>query len=86
MKSLHEKGYSLRPLCELLGLDFNDYIANSKYEIEDLKLRETIVPPLSTYTMTGSDVAGSPTDTSNENENTVTSKENGANSTPKANV
>ena len=86
MKSLHEKGYSLRPLCELLGLDFNDYIANSKYEIEDLKLRETISPPLSTYTMTGSDVVGSPTDTSNENDNTVNSKENGANSTPKANV
>lgn len=86
LKGLHDKGYSLRYLVELLGIDFNEFIENSKYEIEELELRSKIIPPLSTYTMTDnteSDVYGRPTNDDSENDNTVQSKETNSNDNPK---
>ncbi|NRU52554.1 hypothetical protein [Clostridium beijerinckii] len=84
LKSLVDKGYALRPLIEEMGYDFESYIDESIYEIEKLKLRDKIIPPLSTYTATGSDVnSGRPTDTTGENNSTVQTKEQGGNFNPK---
>lgn len=82
---LSSLGYSLRPLVDLLGIDFDEYIENSKFEIETLKLRETICPPLSSFTATADDV-NNRSNNDSDNQNTVTSKENDSNNTPSANV
>lgn len=84
LKSLVDKGYALRPLIEEMGYDFESYINESIYEIEKLKLRNKIKPPLSTYTATGTDInGGRPTDTTDENNSTVQTKEQDGNSNPK---
>lgn len=78
---LHSLGYSARPLVEMIGIDFNEFIENSKYEIDTLKLRETIMPPLSSYTATGEDVGANSKDV--ENESSVQTKETNGNDNPK---
>lgn len=80
-------GYSLRPLIELLGLDFDDYIENSIAEIEELKLREKIYPPLNTNNISANDdVGGRPENNNETNDNTIQSKEQGGSDTPRADV
>lgn len=80
-------GYSLRPLVELIGLDFDDYIENSIWEIDNLKLREKIFPPLNTNNLSTEDnVNGRPNNDDETNENTIKSKEQDGNSVPDANV
>lgn len=77
-------GYSLRPLMDLLGIDFDDYVENSIFEIENMKLREKIYPPLNTNNISANDnTSGRPSDDSNENESTVRAKEIDGDSTPK---
>ena len=84
LKSLADKGYSIKPLLDNLGIDFEEYISQSMYEIEDLKLREKIIPPLNTNNISSKDnIGGRPTDDSNENNSTVTTKTNDGNSNPK---
>ena len=80
-KGLSDKGFSIRPMIELVGGDFEDYIAESIYEIEELKLREKIIPQLTSFTMqdTPSDDVGSPTVDNPTNENTIVSKEKDGN-------
>lgn len=53
LSKLQAQGFSIKYIIDELGLDFNDYIAQSKHEIEDLQLREVIVPQKSTYTESG---------------------------------
>lgn len=78
-------GYSLRPLIELIGKDFNEYIENSIYEIEELGLREKIAPPLSSYTATSSgEEGGRPQTTGETNESTISSKSNDGGNNPKS--
>lgn len=84
-KELHMLGYSLKPLVELLGEDFDDYIENSIYEIESMDLREKIKPPMSTYTMT-EDETGKPKEEQSKNDSTITVEENDGNSQPKPSV
>lgn len=69
LQTLATSGYTVRPLVELLGLDFQEYIDQSIYEIEELKLREKIIPPLTSYTATGEDVNGTNASTENSKEN-----------------
>lgn len=84
---LASMGYSLRPLVEILGLDFDDYIENSKWEIETLKLREVISPPLNTNNISSNDdVRGRPPKDDETNENTIKSKEQNGNNSPDANT
>lgn len=94
-QQLASMGYSLRPLIELLGQDFDEYIENSIYEVETLKLREKVVPPLTSYTMTGEDAQNVSKDNGNntkkevddaKNDSTINTKENDGNSLPKAKV
>lgn len=89
VKSLTDKGYSVKHLTDMLGIDFDELIRDSLYEIEDLKLREKIVPPLTSYTMSdksegdvyGNPVGGQEVDNP-ENENTENTKTNDGNSSP----
>lgn len=87
LHKLVSMGYSLRPLIELIGLDFDDYIENSKWEIETLKLREKIFPPLNTNNISSNDdVGGRPPKDNETNENTIKSKEQDGNNSPNANI
>lgn len=79
-------GYSISPLLNMLGLDSKEYVDRSIREIESWKIREKILPPLSTYTATGDDKVGNPTKEDVTNENTIISKDNSNNMNPKANV
>lgn len=81
---LHSLGYSLEPLIQMLGIDFTDYVKSSKYEIEDLKLRDIIHPPMSSYTMSDGESGRKEEDTENTNSNNT--KENDGNNIPDANV
>lgn len=90
-KELHAMGYSLRPIVELLGEDFNEYINNSISEIEDMKLREIIMPPVTSYTMSQKDMVngdngGKPMEEGSENPSTIKTKEHDGNNTPKPSV
>lgn len=82
LTKLQAQGYSTKYIIDELGLDFNDYINQSKHEIETLKLREIITPPLSTYTATDSDNNKSSVDNP-DNENTIKSKEIDGDGNPK---
>lgn len=85
-KELHMLGYSLKPLVELLGEDFDDYIENSIYEIDRMELRDKIKPPMSTYTMTENEVGKPSSDEQSNNSSTITADENGGNEQPKPSV
>jgi hypothetical protein len=84
-KGLSDKGFAIRPMVELIGGDFEDYIKESIYEIDNLELRKKIIPQLTSFTATDteSDEVGRPTDTTGENSNTVQTKEQDANNNPK---
>lgn len=49
---LEAQGYSVKAIIDRISdINFDDYIEQSLYELQDLKLREEIIPPLSSYTM-----------------------------------
>ncbi|XZN14385.1 hypothetical protein ACSW9O_16100 (plasmid) [Clostridium perfringens] len=83
---LETQGYSIKPLIEIIGENYEEYINQSIYEIEELELRNKIIPPLSTYTQSGSYDNGRPLDESGENNQTVISKEKNTNSNPKSEI
>lgn len=81
---LHNLGYSLEPLVSMTGLDFNEYVNNSKFEIEELNLRDEIMPPVSSYTLSSSDSSsGRPSNDNATNESTIQSNEQNGNDNPK---
>jgi hypothetical protein len=84
-KSLSDKGFSIKPLIEMIGGDFEYYIDQSIYEIESLKLREKIIPQLTSFTATDtpSDEVGRPENTTDTEESTISNKELDGNSNPK---
>lgn len=84
LKSFADMGYTIKPVLDLLGVDEQSYLDQTLYEIDNLKLREKIIPPQSAYQTNGSDTAGRTTDTTDENDNTAKSKEDNGNSTPRA--
>lgn len=49
---LQSQGFSTKAVLDSLGIESDEYFKQSIFEIENLKLREKIVPPLSTYTIT----------------------------------
>jgi hypothetical protein len=87
LMSLHSEGYAVKPIIDLLsGEDYQEFIDQSIYEIETLKLREKIVPPLTSYTITGDDTGGAPTNDDPTNDSTIRSKTSDGNSNPDASV
>lgn len=84
LMQLTSQGYSAKPVVDLMtNVTWDDYIETSRYDIEKLKLREWLMPPLSSYTQS-SDSSSSDSDANNEN--TQKSNQNGSNETPKAEV
>ena len=81
LQYLAGSGYAIKPLVESLGYDFEEFISQSLYEIDELKLREKIQPPLTSYTATGDDLNGK----DNTNESTENSHDNNDSKTPRAN-
>lgn len=79
------QGHNLKYILDELGIDFQSYYNQSVYELNELKIRDTIKPPLSTYTAT-SDDNGRPNETNPTNENTQISKEIDGNSNPDASI
>lgn len=65
---LEAQGYSVKAIVDRISnLNFDDFLEQSIYEIEELDLRNKIVPPASTYTMKGaSDGKDSVDDTSKD--------------------
>jgi hypothetical protein len=88
---LNGQGFSVKAVVDLVdGVNYQQYLDQSFYEIETLKLRERIVPPLTSYTITNDSEndgkLGSPEVTDPTNENTIVSQENGGNEAPDANI
>lgn len=56
LQSLHSEGFSIKPIIDMVpDVEFQNYITQSIYEQETLKLYEKIKPPATSYTQTGSD-------------------------------
>ncbi|WP_368900845.1 hypothetical protein [Oceanobacillus oncorhynchi] len=61
LKSMNDKGWSVRHLVELIdGVDFDDYVKQTLYETENLSLQQRIVPYSSSHTSSGNNNAGAP--------------------------
>lgn len=93
LKGLQSQGFSTKYLLNELGINSEEYFEESVYEIEELKLRNRIIPPLTSYTLSGRDdldidgeALKKPINDNPNNDNTIISKENDGNNTPKANV
>ncbi|AKO91919.1 hypothetical protein BEH_07270 [Priestia filamentosa] len=77
-----QEGFALKPIVDMVsGINFDEYIEQSVYEQEVLKLQEKIKPYASAYTSTGQEEDGRP-EIESQNENTIKSKENDSNSLP----
>lgn len=85
-QKLASMGYSLRPLLELLGQDFEEFVDNTFYEIDTLKLREKVIPPLTSYTITDNNTGQSEETEETTNDNSINSQENDGNALPDASV
>lgn len=54
LQSLHSEGFAIKPIIDLLpDVEYQNYIAQSIYEQESLKLYEKIKPPATSYTQSG---------------------------------
>ena len=90
---LQAQGFSIKPIIEAANLDYANYIDDSVYEIEKMKLRDKIYPSATMYTTSSKDLQEnknkdkeSDTETlDKENENNEKALENDANNQPKAN-
>lgn len=57
LQSLHSEGFAIKPIIDLLpDVEFQNYITQSIYEQETLKLYDTIKPPATSYTQSGTDL------------------------------
>lgn len=67
LQSLHAEGFAIKPIIDILpDIEFQNYVDQSIYEQETLNLYETIKPPATSYTQSGSgniddSQAGAPT-------------------------
>lgn len=80
LQYLAGSGYAIKPMVESLGIDFEQFIAQSLYEIEELDLRNKIKPPLTSYTATSEDL-----NSGDLSESTESSQDNNDKDTPRAN-
>lgn len=90
LMTLHAEGFAVKPILDLIPhIEYEQFLESSFYEIEVLKLRERIQPPSSMYTATSkgqSSDEGKETIADPTNENTIESKDAGANESPEAEV
>lgn len=77
LMSLHtSEGFALKPILDLLGVNFDEYVEQSLYELENLKLQDHVKPYLNAHTSSGDEEAGRPSIEDPENENTAKNKAN----------
>ncbi|OMD10729.1 hypothetical protein [Paenibacillus odorifer] len=82
LKVHSQSGFSLKDVTDSIGgIDFEEYVQQSIYEQEVLKLPERIKPYSNAYTST-EDSKTKPEEEYPENENTEKSKTSGSNNTP----
>lgn len=87
LSKLQMQGFSTSYLLDELGIDSDNYYKQSIYEIEELKLRDKILPPMSSYTMSKKDDGvGRPINDDSNNDATIQDKTNGSSTAPKADV
>jgi len=87
LSKLVDKGYSIKYLLDELGINREEFVRESIYEIEELDLRNKITPPLTSNVLSGNNEDnGRPTNENPNNENTVQSKEIDSNKVPKADI
>lgn len=68
---LEAQGYSVKAIIDRIsGVNFDDYIEESLYELQELKLREHIMPPLSSYTMSSDSTSSESSETTEEDTKT----------------
>lgn len=83
LMKLSANGFSIKAVVDMItGVDFDNYITQSITEIEGLDLRNRIIPPPTSYTMTGeeSDNKGGREKIENpDNQETIDSQEYGKN-------
>lgn len=84
LTKLQSQGYSTKAVVDELGINYEDYFNQSVYEIEGLKAREKIIPPLTSYTITEND-SGRPSEDDPENDSTISTKDNDGNNLPSKN-
>lgn len=85
LQKLHSEGFAVKPIIDTLsGIDYQSYLDDSFREIEELKLRDRIIPPLNSNVLSGKDNGGRPIDDSSTNPSTITSKGNDGNDLPEA--
>lgn len=81
MKLHSQEGFSLKAVIDhISGVDFDEYIAQSMYEQEELKLHEKIKPYKSAFTATSTD--SNKPESVEPTDNTIKSKTSDGNSLP----
>lgn len=56
LQALHSEGFAIKPIIDILpDIEFQNYVEQSLYEQEVLKIYDTIKPPATSYTKSGSD-------------------------------
>jgi hypothetical protein len=82
-ESLYLKGRgSLKHYVESAGYDFDHWLAQVKYENEVLKLDEILPIHITSYTQSGDNSGGRPSNSNPTNDNTAKSQGNGSNDNP----
>lgn len=55
LKGLLDKGGAVKPMLDAIGVDFEEYIAQVKYEKETTKVNDLFIPFITSYTQSGTD-------------------------------
>ena len=77
-------GFSLKAVIDRVdGVDFEQYVADSLYEQEELQLKTKITPYMSSYTSTGDNASGAPVVDDVANPSTEATKTGDGNNNPK---
>lgn len=78
---LNDKGWSIKAVIDQLGLNWQEYLDQTLYETEELKLQARILPYQSSYTLSKND-KGRPSNDDTTNDNTIRSKTTNGNDLP----
>lgn len=81
ISKLGAMGYSMKAIADMLPTtSYTELLTDSLYEIETLKLREKIVPPRTSSTLSADDGdVGAPVKEDSDNPNTIASQQSGGN-------
>jgi len=83
---LHSEGFAVKPILDCLsGVSYEEYISQSIYELETMKLPEKIKPYQTAFTNNGSNgEAGNVENDGSDNPNTIVTKQNDGNKIPES--